>query len=988
MPIAALFDINLDGEDRGYEASNSEVLSIKLRDPSLASTVLFQVFDPAGVNPELGIGANPPRASKDAPTLTLVGATSGQAVSPTSVSAAVAVTLPGSGTASWIIRCLVNGGMRQLPNGSTVFDPALIYERGVYIPTVYGTRKPVATETAQFEIEGWAGALADHMEAGTAGMPVDLVDLIDGEVIEWAASQKFSGSLVLGTTQLQAVNSSPLAVVLGANVTRLYLFDGDADISSISGASDGRLVHVHVVSGIKRFTGHLRPGNTSFIAGARESFWLIGDGGDWIISATRPWFTPQAPGARQRLIGDRLAAEVHVSDWMTPAMIADANSGTKLFDMQPVIQAAIDWLLWESMGVSGSVRGRLRLPAGILRIDRTIHLNYGTAYRSLIFEGEGILRGGEHGQTGTAIFATFGDAPAIAVTQCLDTVIKQMAIVGIGAAHVLGLSNTPAMSHLEPEAWVDPALPASANSRYAPYAAIAIDPYYGAEPVVHYPDVPFPPGFGGGGVPQYGKGPSTNITVEDVRIDGFVVGVVLQPNADGSGDFVHLNRVAVWFAVYGFSWGNSQARVCSMSDCTFAFLHTGFTSSTHGNRAGHPGITVTSCHWMTGIQIFECMNFGYGNGPCLIGCFAEAMYRLGKCNGQSQDSCGMTFRSCEFGFSYWEQYGCPTWILEMEGPIQVVFDSTKFYNTSSVRGYLGFRAAANVTGEPARSLQFNGCEVLAVELTDTLPEKCAVNGTAGLVVAEGSTSIDRFSIHLGYVSNLDTNALLGYGVLYTEQMVAARKHCAPVYAKKLKALGSGFDPGIDVAWGVYPLSITTVVSTVLRIITITIAGVTTSSLAHTGGDVGDVLMGYVTGAAYVVKSRTGTTLVLEAMNGFDKDGALLTPVVPGVNLLYPINCRRYAIEAVLYGDITSGSAVVSNLTLGNGNAPVLEDIVVADDHLYVDQNVDQCLDPTDGSARLVSFNTGARTMTFAGNFKYTATRRRFGIFVRPAMPNA
>jgi len=170
-------------------------------------------------------------------------------------------------------------------------------------------------------------------------------------------------------------------------------------------------------------------------------------------------------------------------------------------------------------------------------------------------------------------------------------------------------------------------------------------------------------------------------------------------------------------------------------------------------------------------------------------------------------------------------------------------------------------------------------------------------------------------------------------------------------------------------------------------VTITIGGITTQSLMHIGGDVGDVMVSAATGAAFAVRSRTGETIVMEAMSGYDKDGGMIAGIVAEGNLS-PYNCRRYALSAVLYGDITSGSPTVTNLTLGSNQAPGdLATILTANDYLWVNQEVDQVINPFDGSARLVSFNTGARTMTFAGNFNYTQTRRRFCVFVRPAMPN-
>lgn len=155
-----LFDINSDGADRGYEATASEALSLELRSTTDVNTVSFQVYSAVGFDADLGIAANPPRASKGAPELTLVGSSSGQTVSPATIDGAVTTTLP-TGVHSWIVRCVVNGGVRTLPNGDAVPDPSLIHERGVYIPTGLSTRKVVCTETTQFEVDGWAGALAD-----------------------------------------------------------------------------------------------------------------------------------------------------------------------------------------------------------------------------------------------------------------------------------------------------------------------------------------------------------------------------------------------------------------------------------------------------------------------------------------------------------------------------------------------------------------------------------------------------------------------------------------------------------------------------------------------------------------------------------------------------------------------------------------------------------------------------------------------------------
>jgi|SRR6187551_2988400 len=157
----ALFTINADSSDQGFDADPDAELVLRLKQlpPAGVSTVLFQVFSADGFDPELGIAANPPRCSPGAPALTLVGATSGPAVSPISVDGTVAVTLPSEGGHSWIVRCVVNGGMGTLPDGRTGPRPQLVHERMIAVRDVNGCRAVVATETTQYDNDGWAGAL-------------------------------------------------------------------------------------------------------------------------------------------------------------------------------------------------------------------------------------------------------------------------------------------------------------------------------------------------------------------------------------------------------------------------------------------------------------------------------------------------------------------------------------------------------------------------------------------------------------------------------------------------------------------------------------------------------------------------------------------------------------------------------------------------------------------------------------------------------------
>lgn len=872
---SALFDIENDGEDHGYAGTNGQSFSLKLRNPNGVGSVMFQVYR-EGSDPALGIAANPPRASSDAPLITLVGTSSGGAVSPATPAGEVEGTLPVSGAHSYIIRCVVDRGQRTLPNGRVVVDPSLVHERGIYIPAGDGLRKIVATETNQFGLEGWA--------------------------------QPMNALIANGTT---------------------------------SGS-----------------------------------------------------FLPPGSGAVARSVSSRLSEDIYVTDFMTEeerAAVFAPNDITFPVNHQPAIQKAIDYAMYRSAGPGVGAGPSVVLPGGVYRIDDTLHLGYGTEFRGVQFRGAGMREGGNFdvSGTGTVIIATFNDRPAIAIQGARSTVVDGMTIVQQRqGAHILGVAQNDAanMAHLDPAAWVDPTFPASASSQYAPLCAIAIDPYSGVRPGVSYPDVTYPAHMGGGAVPQYGKLHSRNVLIQNVHINGFVVGVALQPcNDDANGDFVKLRRVSFRFCVWGYSWGNTQARVNALYDGVFAYVHTALTTTRHGRQTGNPQIAVYSTSFEIGMQICEILNLNYGQGPTFTGCFAESMYSIGKLQGGNAfRTGGARFQSCEFGFTWWTRYGVPTYVLIFDGTtMQCVLDNCFFYMAATRGGYLAFKGSG-ADDEPAKSFRLTNCQRDGqdIDITDEY-QRAAFNATMGIVVSRGSTCMDRFSVSSGHVSNIDTGAQ-ETPRLNSEWQRAARVNCANVYATHIKALSAGADPGVPVRWKSAILPGAELVELDGRLLTVDMPGITTASLAQTGGDVGDVLVSTNNGVAFLVRSRTGTELLLEAMTGYDKDEELLESL-PAECTFVPIHCRRYSIPTVVYADMTEGSDTLTNVLTGPGSYADIPANFTIGDYLVVDGDVDRCIQPQ--HARLASYDNGTKTLTFDGVFMYTQARRRITLWSRPPLPN-
>lgn len=153
---------------------------------------------------------------------------------------------------------------------------------------------------------------------------------------------------------------------------------------------------------------------------------------------------------------------------------------------------------------------------------------------------------------------------------------------------------------------------------------------------------------------------------------------------------------------------------------------------------------------------------------------------------------------------------------------------------------------------------------------------------------------------------------------------------------------------------------------------------------------GRVVQDSDTGARFYVHSydtANGDT-ILQPLSGFFTNSSfneLRDPFDTATGYLYFLETGFYTPCFTLKGDVTAGSAVVTNLSSPDGGAVsgwlTLE--VIADDYLFVDPS--DPLPPFTGtSAKVASVNPGAATMTMAGNAAADSDQegRRFELFMR------
>jgi hypothetical protein len=300
--------------------------------------------------------------------------------------------------------------------------------------------------------------------------------------------------------------------------------------------------------------------------------------------------------------------------------------GDGVADDTRAIQAAIDYALNNHISC-------VVMPVGVYKTSDTIHLGYGWGrgaggYSNVTLEGASGFSPGAGGSSApTRIDPTFVDRPVINIQGQQNAGVRRVHIKGAapmsgGNHYSWGLPQRIDKSNYAPNG--------AKNDRRAPFCGVCIDGYYGTKPATPYPTPNYPPWFGAtGDNSPYGRHQSSNCFVEDCFIERTLIGIMLQPNGDGNGDFMKFRGTRINECLVGVAIGNSQARVTDYQDMTFHGCWTCIDGVSFGSGNGVVSGNMDNLHADYCFQLLR-QNGGWQKGIEVTNFYSEVMVRIGE----------------------------------------------------------------------------------------------------------------------------------------------------------------------------------------------------------------------------------------------------------------------------------------------------------------------------------------------------------------------
>jgi hypothetical protein len=633
-------------------------------------------------------------------------------------------------------------------------------------------------------------------------------------------------------------------------------------------------------------------------------------------------------------------------------------------------------------------QGCTYIPAGTYTLADTIHIGYGvtaSSYRSTTLEGDGKMYAGSSPFGGTALIPVNTDRPVIAVQGTRSPRIKRLAIQGPNRDFIIvnNLGNfDPAVDDTDINEWLGPSLHANANSRYAPFAAIAIDPYAGPRPAVSYPDVVYPESFGA--VAQYDKLFSSDVSMQDLFIGGVVVPIVVQPcDADGNADFTSIRDCSFEQNVYGFvSAGNSQSRILQADNCIASQFHTGIANAVHGRQIGKFGSEWRNCHFGACIQWIDLPNGPYAGPMRFVGCYGEQVWRIGNYGNVSASNQPLTFDNVDFSFDSQDPVsnalrGVPPDVLSVSLS-SVTFKDVTFTHYESTLLFDG----------DARFFTFEGTQTYSDHPRANMYEKIAHNFTCDGIMFAISQTIDRpsrFKNKMAKRYNLSTGGDLLTDVV-SDVAVSSRAIGFPAWARTAVAESTP-DYTADAPSPWIMVLAKSSLSFSMSGLTLTVTSWPLNTYQNSlGGMPGDVIYDSQSGSIFFVRSYSAGTLIAELQNNYI--GTTPRVAISPTSGDFYVGLSRIYLPGSYLSATFSASTTVSNVARADGVGTNLTSLISDGDRMYAGLgHVKLDFTYVDSTNVISSVTNGSPGSFVIGANPATTGTRPIGFLVRQAPAN-
>jgi|GEM_PF-5362623 len=658
------------------------------------------------------------------------------------------------------------------------------------------------------------------------------------------------------------------------------------------------------------------------------------------------------PGAWRRLVSQSVDA-----GWF--GLEAGTGKTPQIWDRnRRALQRAIDFALFSGTGVS------VAIPAGQFEYSGTLHLGYGDTFRSLAVSGAGRSYGPTPG-SGTTLYHKGSTAHQAMNWQGMrNPRLERLTLIGQLASYY---GTLPPERWLEETNWLPPAALTPGRDdhgegRFNPYAGLTVDAYSGPRPARAYPDVAHP-----AKTPQtqYNRRFSSQMTLHEVEIRGFNTGIAVQPcDADGNGDYLSLDRCAILACRYGVSIGNSQSRYVTIERTLFGPCHTALTNVVHGRQIGQFGGAISTCEFACCWLANFSMN--YLAPVTFLNCGSEAIYGILKAHGQIGV---VRFINPNFNFGQVHAFAVPAHVVTGQNT-NVVFEGGAWRHAHP----LGFESPmARIQGYPLAYWIETTADMPAWKVPFAqafaggfVPGRAGIDQRSQLVWRAITLSPDRSKVTVIGWSRSDEHLCQGAA----PGRAALLPHGSPDYGATPHGIAGDKAPSRRPAWRHELPKARTRWTLADRTLTLEVPGLSDETAFWYGYLPGDMIRCLDSGTVFVVKARTGTTLLAQQQtNYWQRPGHPPVEPIPETGTWECVNNRLYGFPS---GPATFTTTAGSPSVAVTGPFPTE---VSPGDALLFPLYGEEFVLSGSFETRVVAVDAASRTITLNGPARRSGTSR-------------